>query len=194
MADDKARNSEDGETPPAPAPKGGFKKILVLAGGILLLVSLTAGATLYLSGALSNEETDDEPAAETAKKDKKADKKKKGKKAAKEEPPKPVVYLPLDPPFVVNFFEQGSLRYLQVSMEVSTREQPPTVEEIKRHMPVIRNNLLALLSSQSFKDVSQPEGREAIRTSALAEVQKIMEQQTGKPLVEALYFTSFVMQ
>lgn len=193
-ADEKTGdNEDDGEAAPAPAPKGGVKKILLLAGGGLLLVSLTAGATLYLSGAFS-EEAGDEAAADTAKADKKTNNKKKtAKKSSKAEPAKPVLYLPLDPPFVVNFFEQGNLRYLQVSMEVMIREQT-MADEIKRHMPLIRNNLLLLLGGQTFATISTRDGRETVRTGALDEIQKVMQQQTGKPVIEALYFTSFVMQ
>jgi flagellar FliL protein len=68
------------------------------------------------------------------------------------------------------------------------------VEEVKKHMPAIRNNLLLLLSGQTFDSIGNRDGRESVRAGALSEIQKIMQAQTGKPAIEAVYFTSYVMQ
>ena len=38
------------------------------------------------------------------------------------------------------------------------------------------------------------EGKEKLRADALAEIQKVMKAETGKPGVESVFFTSFVMQ
>ena len=61
-------------------------------------------------------------------------------------------------------------------------------------MPAIRNNLVLLFSSQSYERVSTLEGKEALREEALGVVQEVLEQETGDPGVEAVYFTSLVMQ
>jgi flagellar FliL protein len=61
-------------------------------------------------------------------------------------------------------------------------------------MPVIRNNLVMLFSSQTRQSIATREGKEQIRADAQAEVQKILQDRTGQPVIEALYFTSFVMQ
>ena len=105
----------------------------------------------------------------------------------------PVVYQALEPPFVVNFQDQSQVRFLQIAMEVSTRD-PLVIAAVKTHMPVIRNNLVLLLSNQAYAGMSTREGKEKLRTDALAEIQKILTEQTGKPGVDAVYFTSFVMQ
>ena len=68
------------------------------------------------------------------------------------------------------------------------------IDAVKQHMPVIRNSLISLFSSQEFKTISTREGKEALRQEVLAEIQQILEQQTGEPGVEDVYFTSFVMQ
>jgi flagellar FliL protein len=67
-------------------------------------------------------------------------------------------------------------------------------ETVKRHMPVIRNNLVMLFSSQTRQSIATREGKEKIRADAQSEVQKILTDRTGKPVIEQLYFTSFVMQ
>ncbi|HEC18557.1 MAG TPA: flagellar basal body protein FliL [Gammaproteobacteria bacterium] len=105
----------------------------------------------------------------------------------------PAIYIPIDPAFVVNFASQGKARFLQVTVEVMTRD-PEMPDKIKLHMPVIRNNLMLLFSSQSYDGVSTLEGKEALREEALEVVQQILEEETGDPGVEAVYFTSFVMQ
>jgi flagellar FliL protein len=103
------------------------------------------------------------------------------------------IYLPIDPAFVVNFASQGKARFLQVTVEVMTRD-PEIPEKVKLHMPVIRNNLMLLFSDQSYDSISTLEGKEALREQALEVVQQILEEETGDPGVEAVYFTSFVMQ
>ncbi|MDH5649760.1 MAG: flagellar basal body-associated FliL family protein [Gammaproteobacteria bacterium] len=103
------------------------------------------------------------------------------------------IYLPLEPAFVVNFEGRGPARFLQITVEVMTRD-PAMEEHIKKHMPVIRNNLVFLFGSQTYESVSTLEGKEKLRSGALAEVQKILEEEVGQAGVEALYFTSFVMQ
>ena len=105
----------------------------------------------------------------------------------------PAVYIPIDPAFVVNFASQGRARFLQITVEVMTRD-PTVPEHIEQHLPVIRNNLMLLFSSQTYDSVSTLEGKEALREEALSVIQEILEEETGDPGVEAVYFTSFVMQ
>jgi flagellar FliL protein len=71
---------------------------------------------------------------------------------------------------------------------------PGMTATVKQHMPVIRNNLVMLFSSQTRQSIASREGKEKVRAEAQAEVQKILTDQTGKPVIEQLYFTSFVMQ
>jgi flagellar FliL protein len=68
------------------------------------------------------------------------------------------------------------------------------VEQVKTHMPVVRNNLLMMLGGETLTTLTSRDGKEALRTRALAEVQRILTENTGKPGIEDLYFTSFVVQ
>ena len=61
-------------------------------------------------------------------------------------------------------------------------------------MPVIRNNLVMLFSSQTYKALMTVQGKEKLREQALREIQKVMEKETGEKVVDNVYFTSFVMQ
>jgi flagellar FliL protein len=71
---------------------------------------------------------------------------------------------------------------------------PAVTDLVTLHMPVIRNNLMLLFSNQTYDTVSTLEGKEALREEALEVIQQILEEETGDPGVEAVYFTSFVMQ
>ncbi len=100
----------------------------------------------------------------------------------------------LDPPFVVNFNGEQSARFLQVAVQVMTRD-PATLELLKANDPVVRNDLLLLLGNQKVDVVSTREGKEHLRADALAAVRNIVAGAGGHPdHVEAVYFTSFVMQ
>ena len=116
---------------------------------------------------------------------------KEGGKAAKKGP---AIYVEFDPPFVVNFEARGMTRFLQVTVQAMTRD-PVTADMIKQHDPVIRNDLLLLLSNQSYETISSRDGKEKLRTEALQTVANVIAAEGGSAEnVEQLYFTSFVMQ
>ena len=51
-----------------------------------------------------------------------------------------------------------------------------------------------LLSGRQAAEIKTVEGKEKLRSSVLEAVQKVMQENTGQPVVDALYFTSFVIQ
>ena len=102
-------------------------------------------------------------------------------------------YFSLDPPFIVNFSGASRARFLQVSIEGLTRD-PRVKEDITKHIPQVRNNLVLLLSSKSYEELSTVEGKAGLRKQVLKEIQKILETETGQEGVEDVFFTSFVMQ
>ncbi len=161
-------------------PKGSsVTKILLL----VLIPLIVAGATvggLYFAGVFGGDKAHEDAA------DPEAD-------SAKEEPAGPAKYIPMEPAFVVNFPEGSKARFLQITMELMTRK-PEVDKLVELHMPAIRNNLVLLFSSQTYERISTLEGKEALREEALGVVQEVLEQETGDPGVEAVYFTSLVMQ
>jgi flagellar FliL protein len=156
------------------ATSGGKLKVILLAlVALLLAVGLSIGATWYLL-------TRGEAPAETA-----AAAVKPGKVAA--------VYEPLMPAFVVNFPHQGRQRYLQVSMSLMGRDQA-SMDALKKHMPLLRNNLVMLLSSQDFEVLSSAAGKELLRQQVSASVQELAQKEVGQLTVEQVLFTNFVLQ
>jgi flagellar protein FliL len=115
---------------------------------------------------------------------------------AKATPPPagPPLFLALDPPFVVNFDAEQAVRFLQIAVQVETRD-PATIELLKTNDPVVRNDLLLLFANQKYAQLSTREGKEALRNQALESVRKVLSRAGGQPeRLEAVYFTSFVMQ
>ena len=154
------------------APKGkGGKLIILISLVVLLLAGGGVGAWLAFGG---------KHAAKHAE--------------VKKEPLAPPLFVALDPPFVVNFESDQQVRFLQVTAQVMSRD-PATIELLKSNDPVVRNDLLMLFGGQKYEVISTREGKEALRTQTLAAVRKIVAGAGGKPeKVEAVYFTSFVMQ
>ncbi len=108
--------------------------------------------------------------------------------------PAPAQYFPLDPAFVVNLNNASSgAQFLQVEIQLMTRD-PAALETLKQQAPGIRAKLLMQLSQVDADSLATVEGKETLRKQALDTVRKMMTAETGKPIVEDLVFTSFVMQ
>jgi flagellar FliL protein len=164
------------------APKKGGSNLIIIVLAALLAAGLTGGGVYFMTGKKheSAESGEDQKAAAGKKSDAK--------------PKLPAIYVKLDPPFVANFEAKGLMRFLQVSVEIMTRD-PATAELIKQHDPMIRNDLLMLFGSQTYETISTHEGKDQLRANALAAVQKIIATEGGdSKKVEQMYFTSFVMQ
>ena len=172
MAQPAATNEEIEEGAEAAPEKGGKKGLII---SLVLLVVLGGGgfAAFKLLGG-------------------KADPKK--KEAAEKHEQLPARYVTLDPPFVVNFEAESTVRFLQITIGVMTRDEK--VEHmIKENDPRIRNDLLLILGGQNYETVSKLEGKEELRKRCLEAVRAVVIDSGGEgPKVEALYFTSFVMQ
>jgi flagellar FliL protein len=168
------------EGAPAEAPARSKKPWLLILIAVLVLGGGGAGAYFFFGGS-SDKAAEEKPDAKHAK----------GKDS---KPKEPAQYVKLDPPFVVNFEAKGLMRFLQVAVEVMTRD-PETIELIKKNDPMIRNDLIMLFGNQTYTTISTREGKEQLRADALQVVAKVVAAEGGKAeKVEQLYFTSFVMQ
>lgn len=105
----------------------------------------------------------------------------------------PAIYHAFDPAFVVNLSDGDSMRFLQVELQVMTRDEevPPA---LGRHEPVLRNDLLLLFGSQDYKELETREGRLNLQQASLNEIIRVLDAEGEPSAVEAVYFTSFVMQ
>jgi flagellar FliL protein len=121
---------------------------------------------------------------------------KEGEEAAEavvEEEKLPATYHALDPVFVVNLPPGGKAKMLQVSIQAMARE-PDLIEFLKLNDPMVRHTLLALFGAQEGDKLRDRKGKEALQKAALDAINKIVKEQGGPGEVEAIFFTSFVMQ
>ncbi|MFZ0257176.1 MAG: flagellar basal body-associated FliL family protein [Gammaproteobacteria bacterium] len=163
-------DSASQNTPPA-SSKRRVVPLLALAFGVL--AALAGGVGYYTMSASAKQGTGSE-----------------GEKQSQAAEP---IYVDLAPAFTVNFQDARGPRFLQIAVEVMTRESEAE-ELLRQHMPMIRSQLVLLFSSQSSGELATREGKEKLIQETLATVQGVLEQETGVKGVEAVYFTSLVMQ
>ena len=165
--------------------KRGVIKWVLIGFGLLTLIGVSVGTSIYFMKSMLH-------APATAQAEEKKSAKVKDEKAAAKQP-KVSIYYKFDPPFVVNLQGQTGNRFLQVTIEAMTYDQAVTAD-IEQHMPIIRNNVVFLLGSISYEQLSTLEGKQKLRADILAEIQKVLKEKTGKPGIEEVYLTSIVMQ
>lgn len=116
------------------------------------------------------------------------------KEAKEGEAAAPVVaYVSLFPALVGNFGEGPKLKFFKA--DISLRVTGADIEaKVKHHDPLIRNQLVMLFSQQTEAAMSAPGARETLRAEALKQVQEVLTQEEGKPLVEDLLFNNLIIQ
>jgi len=157
---------------------GKLKLILIIVAGVILAALIGGGATMFLMSG-----SDTEPVAEDAK------------------PAKPAqaIYTKIrtlegSPYFtVVVPSADGRTHYMQLYVEAKSRDDE-VATALTKHMPKIVSVLNQLFSQQSFDKLRTPEGKVMLQQAALAGIQGVMQEKIGKPGVEKILFTGFIMQ
>ena len=171
MAQEEQQAEAEAET----AVKGGGKmKMIIIAVGALLLVGGSIGGTLLIVSG------DDESAAAEVEEE---------VVVARGD----ASYIDLKPPFTVNLAPEDPVGFLQISMQVLTFNED-VADELEKHKPLIRNNLLVLFGQQSSAELRVPEGKEQLQKSALETVQTVINKHGTGGEVDNVFFNSFVMQ
>lgn len=176
MAAEQDLKLDDGSAA-APAAGGGKKKMLfILIGAAVVLVAAAVGVTFWLVKG-------DEPAEGDA------------EVVAEEAPPPllPVQYVIMKPEFVVSFQTGTRQRFLQVSIEIMTRN-PVVIEALKLHDPLLRNEIIRIISEQNFDHLRTAEGRVELQQKLLEHVAMLVKRESAAEGVEAVLFTNYVMQ
>lgn len=148
---------------------GSKKKLFVIIGLVVLLLAIAGGVTYFLMAGGESEASDDTtPEIQ------------------------PAIYMDLKPPVLATLMVDGRQRYMQVSLNVMGRDQA-VLDAVDYHMPSIRSKLNALYGGADFKMAQTIEGKEALIAETLTSINAVLEAE-GEPLIEAVYFTNFVMQ
>jgi flagellar FliL protein len=105
-------------------------------------------------------------------------------------PEKPVVISvwPMDA-FIINIAETNGERYLKLVIQLEVSE-PAVGPELEQFKPRIRDSILDLLTSKTFKDLVDLAGKQRLREDIAGRINNIL--QRGK--VTKVYFTDFVIQ
>jgi flagellar FliL protein len=182
-------DAADDAPPPPPKKAGGFMGTLINGIGIFVLTLLAVVAGGFVNAKLH-------PLPELQ-----LDKDGKIKAIAPVAPAahgeeggagKAAVYYAIDPPLVVNFEDGSAVRFLQITMEVMAHDQK-AIESVQKNIPLIRNNLLLLMSNRNYQTMMSREGKEKLRQEALTEIRAVQKKEGGQD-IDDLLFTSFVVQ
>jgi len=156
-------------------------KLIIIIAVVLLLVGGGAGYYFMMGSDSETEGEQTEAVEEDVEEDPETE-------AANEK-----LYYDMSQSLIVNFPKGSGASLIQVSISVLVKGAD-TLETIKKHEPMIRNNLLMAISAKGAENLKTREGKEELRTTMLDEVSKVMERMTKKNKVEDIFFTAFVMQ
>ncbi len=170
-----AEEAQQAEAGDETAAAGGSKKkmIFIILGAVILVGGSIAGTLLIVGGG--------DDGAEAAVEEEVV--------VARDDPS----YIDLKPAFTVNLAPEDPVGFLQISMQVLTFNDD-VAEDLEKHKPLIRNNLLVLFGQQKSAELRAPEGKEQLQKSALKTVQTVINEHGSGGAVDNVFFTSFVMQ
>ena len=149
------------------------KKIIIIAVAALALIG--GGAAMFLGG--GDEATDEESEEVEAV----------VKQAA--------IYFSIEKPLIVNFKQQSkdAVRYLSVKLKVMARDQA-TIDAFQLHTPAIQHELLMLLLGQKYDELNTTAGTKVLQQQTLTTINEVLKAEEHEGEIEAVYFTSLIMQ
>lgn len=107
--------------------------------------------------------------------------------------PKPLIYFRFAKPVTATMPPDEPVTHLRLNVVLATRD-PTVVRALELHTPMLRNDLLALLSEQTYDTLNTPEGKELLREQ-VHEVTTAVLVRTGSPAgIENVFFDEIVMQ
>jgi flagellar FliL protein len=148
--------------------------IIIIAVVVLALAG--AGGWFFLAG--GEDETAEDGAAEEV-----------------EETKQTPIYATVEKAFVVNFADQSNneVRYLQIKLKVMARDQA-VIDAFTLNTPAIQHELLMLFFDQSYDVLNTPKGKSTLKEQSLSIINKILKEEQTEGELEAVYFTSLIMQ
>lgn len=168
MAEDKKDDIDVNEE------SAGKSKLLIIVIAVLALAVIGMGVMMFMSGNKQATEATTEPA----------------------EPVKLTpIYHAVETPFIVNFSDQskGEVRYLQIKLKVMARSQE-AIDAFQLHQPAIQHELLMLFYGQKYDELNTNEGTKALQQATLDKINEVLKADPLQGELEAVYFTSLIMQ
>ena len=162
MAKDKKEAVEEEERPAEPKKKSKLKLIIIAS---VVLIIVIAGTVIGFYFFTKTE-------------------------VKKPEVEKPIVLTiwPMEA-FVINIAETNGERYLKIVIQLEVSDSD-VVKELEQLKPRLRDSILDLLTSKTYKDLMDLAGKQRLREEIAGRINNIL--QRGK--VTKVYFTDFVVQ
>jgi flagellar FliL protein len=108
-------------------------------------------------------------------------------------PEAPALYVNIPQPFLFTVLDSDRDRLVQIKVQLMVRGSGN--ESLARHhSPLIESTLLSSLGSASQEQLRSPTGRSDLRDQATDEVKVTLTELVGKPVIERVLFTDFVIQ
>ena len=149
--------SENRQTEALPEEPKKSKKWLIIFLGLIVLVGGGIGAVIFFApGLIPDSLKFGGSKGETQEEKKPAAKKLQG-------------HIYSMDPFIVNLADANPSRYLKIKLSLESKE-PKANEEYDKRLPQLRDTVLTILSSKTFKEVSDSEGKVKLREEIISRV------------------------
>ncbi|MGR5235499.1 flagellar basal body-associated protein FliL [Vibrio alfacsensis] len=157
----------------ANAPKGKSKLLIIIIAVVVLLGG--GAAAFFLMG---SEEPTQGVHAQQAQAATTAD---------------PIAYVNIPQPFIFNVTGDRRDRLVQIQAQLMVRGSEN--EQLARyHSPLIESSLLSTFASATVEQLRSPTGRVELRNRASDDIKAALNAAVGKPVIEKVLFTDFVIQ
>ena len=181
--------------------KSPILKIILLVVGILLVVALSVGITLFATGFFDPADKKDAEAAIAALEAAAAEKA--AEEAAAAGPDKVQLdspelskfqqsYYQLEKELVVNI--ANSRKVMQASVAIMTHYDERVVDNVEKHTFPLRNVMLIVMSQQTEKAITHPDFRNNLAEELKIVMNAKLEELEDFGGIEAVYLTEFVVQ
>ena len=101
-----------------------------------------------------------------------------------------IEYLEMSPKFTVNLDRRN--KYLVVNVQLMV-EGEDYVEKVKKHLPVLRHELIMLYSGRSTAELQTMEQREALRQETKKAITKALDDHSNSDGFRDVFFTEFLV-
>lgn len=105
------------------------------------------------------------------------------------------IYFAIEEPFTLNFLNQSNqkVNFLQIKVTLMAHDQV-IIDSAALNLPMLQDALRTLFSAQTSETIDSVAGRRSLQTASLDTVKAILKNETGRDNLDAVYFTSFVLQ
>lgn len=155
------------------APSGGSKKKLIIILIVVVLFGAGIGYFFLFRGNTVEDKVEEEPVQEA--------------------PDANTLYFKMPNPVDANIAggKKGRLLQIRVAFQVKSIEAE---DAVKKNLAIIKNKILMKLQLLDGDKLGTREAKEQLKQEILEQLQEELTTRTGKPHIEKILFTSFVMQ